>query len=341
MSKRFGWVLLLSLALALALPGAALAQDHEGDRYVFDETYTLADGETLNGNLYVIGGKATLEDGSHVTGDVISWGGSLAVDGEIGGDIAATGGSIVLGGTAVVSGDVNVLGADLDRSPEATVKGDVNMGSRASSRFPFSLPGPDNVQIPGMEFRYNPFFQGLATLFKSIAWLLVAVLLVMFLPRPVERLTRTIVSQPLISTGMGVLTAVAIPIVLAIIAITLILIPASLLGVVVLMIAWALGLISVGTEVGRRLSGALHQDWALAVCAGVGTFIVTLTVNLVQLLVPCVGWLAPALVGSLGLGAVVLTRFGTQDYPPRDPLAPGGYIPPAEPPIVYPPDPQV
>ena len=31
--------------------------------------------------------------------------------------------------------------------------------------------------------------------------------------------------------------------------------------------------------------------------------------------VPCLGWLF-AVVGLLGLGAVVLTRFGTMAYPP-------------------------
>ena len=32
--------------------------------------------------------------------------------------------------------------------------------------------------------------------------------------------------------------------------------------------------------------------------------------------IPCVGWLAPFFVTALGLGGVLLTRFGTQDYPP-------------------------
>ena len=32
--------------------------------------------------------------------------------------------------------------------------------------------------------------------------------------------------------------------------------------------------------------------------------------------VPCLGWLLAGVVGSLGLGAVVLTRFGTMAYPP-------------------------
>ena len=31
-------------------------------------------------------------------------------------------------------------------------------------------------------------------------------------------------------------------------------------------------------------------------------------------LIPCVGWLPLVLVGLWGLGAVIMTRFGTQEY---------------------------
>ncbi|MFQ5923361.1 MAG: hypothetical protein ACE5M4_11005, partial [Anaerolineales bacterium] len=31
-------------------------------------------------------------------------------------------------------------------------------------------------------------------------------------------------------------------------------------------------------------------------------------------LIPCIGWLAPLLVGAAGLGAVILTRFGSREY---------------------------
>ena len=34
-------------------------------------------------------------------------------------------------------------------------------------------------------------------------------------------------------------------------------------------------------------------------------------------LVPCVGWVLPVLVGCIGFGAVVLTRLGSQAYPPQ------------------------
>jgi hypothetical protein len=42
-------------------------------------------------------------------------------------------------------------------------------------------------------------------------------------------------------------------------------------------------------------------------------------------LVPCVGWMAPAAVGLVGLGAVLLTRFGGRVYPYDEPGS-GGLV---------------
>jgi hypothetical protein len=47
-----------------------------------------------------------------------------------------------------------------------------------------------------------------------------------------------------------------------------------------------------------------------------------------------VGWLPALIVGSVGLGAVLLTRLGTQAYPPTDPLgvpSPSPLLPPIPP----------
>jgi hypothetical protein len=45
--------------------------------------------------------------------------------------------------------------------------------------------------------------------------------------------------------------------------------------------------------------------------AGFGTFLLGIVVGAVNL-VPCVGWMAGVLVGLIGIGAVVMTMFGTR-----------------------------
>ena len=74
-------------------------------------------------------------------------------------------------------------------------------------------------------------------------------------------------------------------------------------------------MISIGVEIGKRLEKGLNQEWALPVSAGIGTLILTLIINGIGEVIPCIGWMVPALVGMVGLGATMLSRFGTQNYP--------------------------
>jgi hypothetical protein len=82
-----------------------------------------------------------------------------------------------------------------------------------------------------------------------------------------------------------------------------------------LVAAWLLGWVALGYEVGSRIAEAVNMVWAPAISAGVGTFILIFVLGGFSKLIPCIGWLPQTLVGLWGLGAVLLTRFGTQDYP--------------------------
>jgi hypothetical protein len=119
----------------------------------------------------------------------------------------------------------------------------------------------------------------------------------------------------LISGGLGLLTAVVAPLLLLLIAITIIGIPLSLIGAFLLALAWALGVIVLGTETGKRLADLLKQQWALPVAAGIGTLLLVIVINAIGI-IDCIGWIPKVVVGVVGLGAVLLTRFGTRPYPP-------------------------
>jgi len=98
-----------------------------------------------------------------------------------------------------------------------------------------------------------------------------------------------------------------------VLAITILLIPVSLIGIVLLLVAGLFGWIAVGLEVGKRLAEAFKWELQAPAAAGMGTLVLTLVVGGLGLF-PCVGWLAPFLVASIGLGAVMLTRFGSREY---------------------------
>ena len=318
--------LFMLLLAAVLWPHAALAQGGQGDKFVFGGTYTLAAGEELDGSLYVIGGSATLENGSHVTGDVMLAGGTLQSNGRIDGDVLAVGGLVDLGEFSVVGGDVASLGAQIIKADGARIEGTER--NLAGGPIQFKLPG--GVTPPRIDVLVNPVWNVLSFFFTAFLWAVLAIMVVLFLPRQVERTSQAVVTQPLISGGLGLLTLVVVPPLLVLIAITLIGIPISLVGAFLLVIAWAFGMIAVGAEVGKRLAQVLKQEWAFAVAAGLGTFTLVVVVNGFESLIPCIGWLARLLVAMVGIGAVLLTRFGTQVYQPSSPPTTPQGGPPAE-----------
>ena len=315
MKRTFKFALLLVLLAALALPGTALARSLQDDRVVAGGSFVLRRGETQDGNLLVLGGAVTLEEGSQVNGDVVLMGGTLAIDGTVNGNVVGIGGVVSLRSHAVVQGDLTTMAATLNREQGSVVSGQVITGFRPP--FQFSIPGRVQVpDIPNVQVRLTPLWDGVWFLFRTFLWAALAVLLVMFLPNHTERAAQAVVDQPVLAGAVGLLTAVVAPLLLIAIAITIILIPVSLIGGAVLAIAWFLGRIALGLEIGRRMALNFRQDWPLAVAAGIGTFVLTLVIDGIDMLIPCVGWLLPALVGVLGLGGVLLTRFGSQAYPP-------------------------
>ena len=322
--------ILFSLLALLALPTSALAARSVDnlprvpqDEFVMGGNFTLPTGETLRGNLWIMGGNATLESGSQVTGDVMLLGGNVNVDGEVSGNINVMGGNIDLRSQAVVRGDLNIVGGSYNRSPNARIEGNVNTGPTG----PFQFMLPSGVRVPSVEVRTYPLWDIVSFFFRAFLVAALALLAAMFWPRQIQRVGQTAFTQPLAAGGLGLLTAVVAPIVLLIMTITIILIPVTLVGLALLALVALLGWIAIGLEVGQRMAVSLNQEWALPVSAGMGALIFTIVATGIGRLVPCVGWVVPVLLGLIGLGAVILTRFGTQSYPgqvlpPSPPLGP-------------------
>ena len=331
--KKFVLVPVVLLVAALALPGVAFAgeaaSEAEQGQVVFGGTFTLESGDNLNGDLVIFGGSADLEEGSTVRGDVLLFGGNADVLGTIRGNLALLGGSAHLGSSAVVTGDVVTLGGNVDRADGAIVEGEF-VSSDGGVYFPFGFELPNLPELGelgtfGDSFRVRPFGRSsIGPLFSPVTGILwfilrtllvaaLAILVVLFWPKPVERAGSAAVSQPLIAGGLGCLTFIVAPILIVLMAITICLIPLSFLLGVALAVAVVFGWIAIGVEVGRRMVEAFDWEIHPAASAGIGTLTVGFVVGGIGL-VPCIGWLAPLLVGSAGLGAVILTRFGSREY---------------------------
>ncbi|MEE8390589.1 MAG: polymer-forming cytoskeletal protein, partial [Anaerolineae bacterium] len=132
--QRFIWLVLL-LTAGLLLPitpvmaGNSSPPGGEGI-IVWNEDYTLEEGERLDGNLVIFNGDATLETDSRVEGSVIIWNGSVEVEGTIDGDVVVSRGDIYLGDDARVKGNVVCSwDCDLEQEEGARVEGMFTKGN--------------------------------------------------------------------------------------------------------------------------------------------------------------------------------------------------------------------
>jgi hypothetical protein len=322
MKRKFYLVFVIVLLTSFAIPNLVYAKELQDDKIVAGGTFILASGDTLDGNLLIFGGSATLEKDSQVNGDVALMGGTLNIDGRVTGNVVGLGGVVNLGQQALVEGDLTMLAATLNRDEGSRVNGQIVNGLQTP--FHFEFPGVTVPSVQPLRVNVLPIWNVMWFFFRTFLWAALAVLVAMFLPAATRRTAEAIVKQPVLVGGVGLITTIVTPLLLIGIAITIILIPISLVGALAMAVAWFFGRIVIGYEVGKRFAEMLKQDWPIAVAAGIGTFILALVVDGANELIPCVGWLFPVMVGILGLGAVILTRFGTQTYPPTGirPLTP-------------------
>lgn len=336
--SRISLILITLVILMAVFPGAAYAQTTGGDegKFVFGGSYTLDSGDTLYGGLVVVGGSAELEEGSLVVGDVVIVGGSVEIYGEVDGNVIAIGGQAYLGEDSIVNEDLVTIGGTVQREEGALVRGAIT--AEMPEGFDLNQFSPEAMNA-NRDWRtriwngFKPVGDMIMNVMQALAMAALAAVLALFLIKPMERVSQAVVLQPLPAGGLGILTVIVLPALLLVLALTLILIPLSLIGFLVLGAGFVFGWIAVGLEVGKRMEKMfkVEESWAPAVRAGIGTFTLSLLGFAVGM-IPCIGWILPVLVAMLSLGGVVLTLFGTRDYPPAE----SAVVPAAAKPVVTP-----
>ena len=287
-------------------------------RVVFGQSFTLKNGETLDGDLVVFGGEATIEENASVNGNVVIIGGSLVMDGSASGDAVVIGGLMTMGEKSSVAGNVTTVGGSLQRAAGALVGGQIVTNIPAPN---VQIPAAPSVPIyqPNFATGFNPILQGFGVLGTAILFALLAMLLALFLHSQMDRVAQAIAAEPIVAGGIGLLTVfvspIALVILVVILALTFILIPVAFLvaaaWALLFVLAWMFGLMALGMEIGERFAKAIHQTWSPVLSAGLGTFVLMMVGGGFGL-IPYIGWIPEFLIGIVGIGAVVMTIFGTR-----------------------------
>jgi len=278
----------------------------------------IAPGARVSGDVAIFGGNVTLEAKSQITGDLVIFGGNVDTAGEVTRDIAVFGGNVILESSAVVGRDVVAFGGYVQQKEGASVHGRV---SRGTSFRGFPMTGNWSFALPvalgsGMAGAMTSLALSIIrNIVYALALAALGALTVVFMPAQTRQVSDTAQKSAMESIGVGCLTSFVAVTLGTLLIITLCGIPFGVLVLLALVVAWIFGWIALGRLTGEKLLEAIKVREILPIVAVVVGVLVLTIVGFV----PIIGWLVGLFIGLLGLGAVVLTRFGTRAYPTLTP----------------------
>ncbi len=299
------WIpLLLALLITSISVTPAFAKD--GDKVTFGNNVEVLPDEVVEGDLVVVGGNINVA--GRVFGDAVAVGGNVDVSGEVVGQVVSIGGNVHLASTAQVQRGVVVTGGTLQREEGAQVRGEiVKVGpwSAGWRVWPwFSGWGAPRGNGDG----FGLLLSIISHLLWAIALVAIALLAAAVFPTHLDVVRRTVESAPLQALGVGVLSLLVSLVLTPILIFTCIGLPLFWLAVVV---AALFGTVAVALLAGERLLLAANRGNFTPVSAAV----VGILVIWVASLLPFLGGILMLFVFFFGLGAVVLSRFGTISPP--------------------------
>ncbi len=323
-------ILIALLMLGTALPAFA-ASTQGGDRVCTGRNLTINSGETVN-NVLAFGCNVTVQQNATVQRNITAFGGNVSNQGTINGSIVAFGGNVTIESSGVVNGNITAFGGSVLTQPGSTVKG--NIGKNVPP-IPLPIPPvapvaplpPQPVNVINANYPFG--FDWLGSLITALAFAALGALVVIIAPEQTRRVSSAIQTRPWGSAGVGCLTLIVLPILALLLVITIVGLPVAFILSIVGLIAWIFGGIAVGYLAGEKILQAFRaRDILPAVAVVIGVLVLMVVGQ-----IPIIGWLISCFVGLLGIGAVVLTRFGTRVYPapPTMVMTPAAATPTAAP----------
>ena len=259
----------------------------------------------ITGTVVVFNGEIDIE--GQVKGTVVSFGKPVYVKGIIEEDVIVFGSNIILTEGSRINQDAVCIGGEVLRSYNSFIGGSITeIGKIAGwqiqsfiKKIPYRLRGS-----------YAPFHFLLPDsliVFRILAMLVIASLIVAFFPRPIKTIAASIQLKFWSVLLFGLLAIILLVPILLFLGVTIIGIPLIPIFLILFFIAGLMGGVGVNYMVGQRLLNSFN--------AGKGAVIWSVFVGLIILeivkWIPLVGVFILPILYLTGLGSVILTRFGT------------------------------
>jgi len=296
-----------------------------------DDEWTSRGRTRYGGARVRVGSDLTVKENEEVGNDVVVILGSIYVDGKVNGEVVAVGGGVHLGPKADVRGDVTSVGGGIERSAEAKVSGQIN---EVKVTIPSVRPYVHFSPWRNWTWWSTPFgapVELVGTLVRiSVIGLLAAILIAAF-PTSVQRVSERVSAEPWRAAVTGLAAQVLF---VPLLALTVLVLGLSIIGIPLLLLvpfvlvtalaALLLGFTGVGCAIGQQISRrgtaeirnlfvplvvGLAIIWSLTLVArfvGLAGSPLRLVVGGVLL----VGFVVEYVAWTIGLGGVLLSRFG-------------------------------
>jgi len=254
-------------------------------------------------NIIKVGGDITIEEGKRVN-HVIAIGGQVTLYGAADGNVVSIGDSVVLASSSIVGGNVISCGGVIARGNGSEVYG--SLTEINTSNFSEIVATVLNSDWKGWSWLFAIF-----SIILYLGLLVLSILLVLLIPKPIRIISDAAERRPYRSGFwglIGLILVVPLAFLLTISVIGVVLVP---LEISIAIAGGLIGFVAVARLVGHRIFVVLKKPdqtylretiWGVTFLWFVGW-------------IPYVGWMLKVLVLVLGLGAVLVTRFGTYRKP--------------------------
>ena len=251
-------------------------------------------------NATVAGGNVTLDSAGVIARNAYFTGGNVEIAGTVRGGLLASGGNVTIDG--VIGSDVQVLSGELRIGPRAQIAGNLR----------YKVP-PKNVKIdPAARISGSvtalPVESewGLKRWLWLLGLLLIGVVVVALFPRFTAEAAEILPRRPVLAALVGLGWVCLAPVVIVLVAFTVIGMPLAVLITVVYVILLFVGDIPVAVWLGRRLLGIREgaRRYGVVVNYAVGGLVL-----LIVMLIPVIGKVVLIVSGTLGLGMLLLQAW--------------------------------
>lgn len=270
--------------------------------------------DVVGGKLFVAGGQITIGPDAVIGGTARLFGGRVTVTGRIDGDLHASGRHVTINGD--VRGNVSVRADTVELGPDARIGGTLRYSARNELRKDEGAvvgsivhqrgrrQGDDAVVLSRTSDMPGPWHVGSLVMFLSL--LACGAAFLFLVPRYGAQAADRLADGPLGALTLGIVAALAVPIVAVLLCVTVLGIP---LGVL-LLLAYPLlllgGFLVAVLAVARWLATVLRKPQPVGFARTFGWFVLALAFVALASLLPAVGGLAMVLLTLGGTGAAVM-----------------------------------